>query len=43
MLDPTIVAPLLVVVAAATLVIAAWVLVGLVNPGMVNVIAWPPV
>ena len=41
MLDPTIVAPLLVVVAAATLVIAAWVLVGLVNPGMVNAMTLP--
>ena len=41
MLDPTIVAPLLVVVAAATLVIAAWVLVGLVNPGTVNAMTLP--
>ena len=31
------------VVAAATLAIAFWIFVGLVNPGMVNVIAWPPV
>ena len=31
------------VVAAATLVIAFWAFVGLVSPGMVNVIAWPPV
>ena len=29
------------VVAAATVAIAFWVPVGLVNPGMVNVIAWP--
>ena len=29
------------VVAAATVVIAFWISVGLVNPGMVNVIAWP--
>ncbi len=31
------------VVAAATVVIATWAFVGLVNPGMVNVIGWPPV
>ena len=31
------------VVAAKTPVIAAWEPAGLVNPGMVNVIAWPPV
>ena len=31
------------VVAAATLVIAPWAPAGLVNPGMVNVIGWPPV
>ena len=31
------------VVAAATLAIAFWTFVGLVSPGMVNVIAWPPV
>ena len=31
-LDPTMVVPSLAVVAAATLVIAAWVAVGLVNP-----------
>ncbi len=30
------------VVAAATLVIAPWAAAGLVNPGMVNVIALPP-
>ena len=41
MLDPTIVAPLLVVVAAATLVIAACAPVGLVNPGMVNAMTLP--
>jgi len=41
MLDPTIVAPLLVVVAAATLVIASCVPVGLVNPGMVNAMTLP--
>ena len=29
------------VVAAATVVIAFWTFVGLVNPGMVNVIGWP--
>ena len=33
----------MVVVAAATLVIAGWALVGLVSPGMVNLIGWPPV
>ena len=43
MLAPTMVVPSLAVVAAATLVIAPWAFVGLVNPGMVNVIAWPPV
>ena len=43
MLAPTMVVPSLAVVAAATLVIAAWAFVGLVSPGMVNVIAWPPV
>ena len=42
-LAPTMVVPLLAVVAAATLVIAAWTAAGLVNPGMVNVIGWPPV
>ena len=42
MLAPTM-APSLAVVAAATLVIAFWAAAGLVNPGMVNVIAWPPV
>ena len=31
------------VVAAETLVIAFWTFVGLVSPGMVNVIGWPPV
>ena len=41
MLDPTIVAPLLVVVAAATLAITAWAPVGLVNPGMVNAMTLP--
>jgi hypothetical protein len=35
-----IVVPSLAVVAAATLVIAAWAAVGLVNPGMVNVMGW---
>ena len=40
-LAPTMVVPSLAVVAAATVVIAFWVPVGLVNPGMVNVIAWP--
>ena len=43
MLAPTMVVPSLAVVAAATLVIAFWAFVGLVSPGMVNVIAWPPV
>ena len=41
MLDPTIAAPLLVVVAAATLAITAWAPVGLVNPGMVNAMTLP--
>ena len=43
MLAPTMVVPSLAVVAAATLVIAFWAFVGLVSPGMVNVIALPPV
>ncbi len=43
MLAPTMVVPSLLVAAAATLVIATWTAVGLVNPGMVNVIGWPPV
>jgi len=37
------VVPSLAVVAAATVVIAVWTFVGLVSPGMVNVIALPPV
>ena len=41
-LDPTMV-PSFAVVAAATLVIAAWAVVGLVKPEMVNVMGWPPV
>ena len=41
MLDPTIVATSLAVVAAATLVIAACVPVGLVNPGTVNAMTLP--
>ncbi len=42
-LDPTMVVPSFKVVAAATLVIAAWVAVGLVNPVMVIVMDCPPV
>ena len=42
-LAPTMVVPSLAVVAAATLVIAPWAAAGLVNPGMVNVSALPPV
>ena len=41
-LDPTMVVPSFAVVAAATLVIAAWVAVGLVKPEMMNVMGWPP-
>ena len=41
-LDPTMV-PSFAVVAAATLVIAAWRAVGLVKPEMMNVMGWPPV
>jgi hypothetical protein len=40
-LDPKIVVPSFVVVTATILVIAAWTAVGLVNPGMVNVMGWP--
>lgn len=40
-LAPTTV-PSLEVMAAAMLVIAFWAAVGLVKPGMVKVIAWPP-
>jgi hypothetical protein len=40
-LAPTMAVPSLAVVAAATLVIAAWTAEGLVNPGMVNVMGWP--
>ena len=43
MLAPITVVPSLAVVAAATAVFAAWAAVGLVNPGMVNVIVWPEV
>ena len=43
MLDPTMVVPSLAVVAAATVVIAFWTFMGLVNPGMVNVITLLPV
>ena len=42
-LAPTMVVPSLAVVAAATVVIAFWTFVGLVNPGMVNVITLLPV
>ena len=42
-LAPTMLVPSSAVVAAATLVIAFWAFVGFVTPGMVNVIAWPPV
>ena len=43
MLAPTTVVPSFAVVAAATAVFAAWTAMGLVNPGMVNVMGWPPV
>ncbi len=43
MLAPTIVVPSMAVVAAAMAVFAGWAAVGLVNPGMVNVMGWPAV
>ena len=43
MLAPTTVVPSMAVVTAATAGFAAWAAVGLVNPGMVNVMGWPPV
>ena len=43
MLAPTTVVPSLPVVAAATAVFAGWAAMELVNPGMVNVMGWPPV
>ncbi len=43
MLAPITVVPSLAVVEAATAVFADWTATGLVNPGMVNAMGWPPV
>ncbi len=42
-LAPTMVVPSLKVVAAATLVMPFWAADGFVNPGIENIMAWPPV